>query len=109
MRKNFHHLIHIESALTRRKNARHSQSRDTRMFTSKRPREIGICRMTGLHCDNMPAQARTEQREIAYDVQNLMANKFVRETQWFLAQNSFAADDDRILQAAAFDQVFLHE
>ena len=38
-----------------------------------------------------------------------MPDEFVGKTQWFLAENRLAAHDNRIFEAAALDQIFVHE
>ena len=57
----------------------------------------------------MTANLPADQREIADDVENFVPNKFVGETQRFFAQDCVAAYYDRIFEAAALDQIFLHE
>ena len=50
-----------------------------------------------------------DEREVADNVQNLVPHKFVRETQRFFAQDGLAAHHDRVFEAAALDQVFVHQ
>src|SRR5688572_30592601 len=57
----------------------------------------------------MAANALAEESEIANDIEDFVAHEFVRKAQRFLAQHRVAADDDRVLEAAALDQILVHE
>src|SRR5438552_8180537 len=65
--------------------------------------------MAGLYCHYMTSDTAPDEREIADDVENFVPDEFVGKTQWFLAENRLAAHDNRIFEAAALDQIFLHE
>ena len=87
--------------------ARHRAS--LRLLAGDCPGQIRIRSVAGLYRDDMTSDAAPDQREIADDVENFVPDEFVGKTQWLLAQNRFAAHDDRIFEAAALDQIFLHE
>src|SRR6266446_3505215 len=59
--------------------------------------------------DNMAANPLSEKRKVADNIDDLVTDEFVGKPQRLLAQDRFTADDDRVLEAAAFDQVFFHE
>src|SRR6266478_6388300 len=57
----------------------------------------------------MAANSATDERKVADNIENLMPDEFVLETQWLFAQDCLAAHDDRVLEAAALDQIFLNQ
>src|SRR5438477_468767 len=65
--------------------------------------------MAGFDRDDVAANPLPEEREVADDIEDFVPDEFVGKAQWFLAQDGFAADHDRVLEAAALDQVLVHE
>src|SRR5260370_39772978 len=65
--------------------------------------------VSGLHRRDVTANPSADQRPVADDIENFVPNEFVGETQRFFAQDGLSAHDDRIFEAAALNQVFLHE
>src|ERR1700694_1427845 len=59
--------------------------------------------------NDMAANPLSEKREVADNIDDFVAHEFVGKPQWLLAQDRFAAHDDRVLEAAAFNEVFFHE
>ena len=72
-------------------------------------REFGVGAVAGLDRDDVSANGAAEQREVADDIEDFVPDEFIWETQRLLAQDGIAAHDDGVLQAAALDQVFLHQ
>src|SRR5207237_4801982 len=50
-----------------------------------------------------------EKSQVTDDVDDFVPDELVGEAQRFLAQDRFTAHDDRVLEAAAFDEIFFHE
>ena len=57
----------------------------------------------------MPADAAAGEREIANDIEDFVPDKFIGKPERLLAEDAVAAGDDRIFQAAALDEAFVHE
>src|SRR4029450_12478690 len=109
MRQNLHYLVGVEPTIPTRNCARDGESAPARLLTGERASQVGIHSVTGFYGDDMASNASPEQRKISDNVENFVAHEFVYETQWFLAQDGLAADHNRVLEAAALDQIFLHE
>ncbi len=60
------------------------------------------------NCDDVPTDRLAQKHEVANDVEDLMTDKFVRESHRFFADYRVALDDNRVLKTAAFDEAFLH-
>ena len=58
--------------------------------------------------DNMAVNSLSEKGEVADNIDDLVTHEFIGKPQRLLAQDCFTADNDRILEAAAFDQVLVH-
>src|SRR5437773_2527979 len=65
--------------------------------------------MARFNRNNMAANGLPEKRKVADDIDDLVTHEFVGEPQRFFAQDRFAAHDDGVLEAAAFDEDFFHE
>ncbi len=71
--------------------------------------EIGIDPVARFDRHHMAANGAAKKRQVADDIENFVPDEFVRKPQRLLAQDRFAPNDNGILQASAFDQVFLHQ
>src|SRR5216110_2170880 len=103
MRQDLHDLFAVESAVAFRYDSRARECVAPRLFFRDRPRQFCICSVPGLHRDEMAADAATDQREIADDVENFVPDEFIRKTQWLFAQDGVAAHDHSVFQTAALD------
>src|SRR5437763_13008365 len=65
--------------------------------------------MAWFYRDDVAADARSKKRQVADDIDDFVPDEFVGEAQRFLAQDRFAAHDDSVLEAAAFDEIFFHQ
>src|ERR1043166_1781733 len=59
--------------------------------------------------DEMAANAAANQRKIANEIEDFMADELILEAKRFFAQHGVAAHDHSVLQTAALDQIFVHE
>src|ERR1700730_11822232 len=109
MGQDFHYLIRIESSIADWPCPWCRERKPACALSRQRSGEIGIGAMPGFDCDNVSADPLTHQCQISDDIENFVPNEFVREAQRFLAENSVASNDNRILQTAASDQVFVHQ
>ena len=71
--------------------------------------QFGVRSVTGPHGNDMTEQGTSGQGEISDDIEDLVADKFVREAEGFFAQDRVVADDDRVFQTPAADETFFHE
>ena len=71
--------------------------------------EFAVAGMAGAHGDDMAAQGPAKQREVADDVEHLMADKFLGIAERFGGEHGVVADDDGVFQAAALDESVLDE
>ena len=109
MRQNSHYFLTVESAIVFRNNARQREHIASCLFFPDSERQFCICSVTRFDRDEVPSNATANQREIANNIVDFVPNEFVGEAQRFLAENGIAAQDDGVFQAAALDQVLLHE
>src|SRR5438105_15481690 len=65
MRQNFHHLINVETAFSRRKSAGNGKRRDLGVLFHDRPRQLRVDRVTRLHRNDMTANASADERQVA--------------------------------------------
>ena len=79
------------------------------MLFHDRPRQLRVDGVTGLHCNDMTANASADERKVADDIENFVPREFVSKTQRLLAQNGVPSNHNGVFQAASFDQVFLHQ
>src|SRR5947207_15624949 len=77
MRKNLHYLIDVETTLAWRESARYRQGTRPRILPSKSADQLRIHAVAGLRREDSTANARTEQREIAAELVDLMAHEFI--------------------------------
>src|SRR5205085_9135899 len=83
--------------------------RGTREFLGQGADQLRVGAMPGFNRDDMAANPLPEKREVADNIEDFVAHEFIGESQWFLAQDRVAADDDRIFEAASLDQVLVHQ
>lgn len=108
VREGPHDLIDVEhTALGREGRRRHGL--ELGLAFDEDGGEFGIGSMAGFDRDDVAAESAPGEGKVADEIENFVTNKFVRETQGFLAENTFSAGDDGIFQAAAFDEPFLHQ
>src|ERR1700730_14902803 len=88
---------------------RRSHGASARLLACECTRQLRICAVTWSNGDEMAANSATDEGEIADDVQDLVPDEFIGKTHRLLAQDSVAANDDRVLQTSSLDQVFIHE
>src|SRR5712691_7954532 len=96
MRQDLHDLVGVESAVAFRDNARNGQRVTARLFLCNRARELSICGVPRLYGNEMTANAATDKREVADNVENLVPDEFVFESQRLFAQDRVAANNDRV-------------
>src|SRR4029450_2457687 len=109
MRQNLHYLVGVEPTIPTRNRARKGERAPPRLLTGEPASQVGIYSVTGFYRYHMASNTPPDQCEIPDNVENFVAHEFVCETQWFLAQDGFAVDHNRVFEAAALDQIFLHE
>src|SRR6266542_52896 len=109
MRQNLHYLVGVEPPVTPRNRACHGKGAPACLLAGERASQVGIDSVTGFYRYHVAPNAPPDPCKISNDLENFVAHEFVCETQWFLAQNRLAADNNRVFEAAAFDQIFLHE
>ena len=109
MRQNLHDLLRVKPALAPWQSARHGERLSSRLFPGQRPGHFCIRRVTRFHRDDMTANARADQREIPDDVEDFVPDEFVSKPQRFFTENGITAQDHCVFQAAALDQILLHE
>ena len=109
MRKDLHHFASVQTGIAYWDRARCAHRASLGLLAGDCPGQIRIRSMAGLYCHHMTSDTAPGQREIADDVENFVPDEFVGKTQWLLAENRLAAHDNRIFEAAALDQIFLHE
>ena len=85
VRQNLHHLIGVKASVAAGNRPRRRHGASARLLPSDRSSQIRIGGVTGFNCDNMTADAASDQREVADHVENFVAHEFVREPQRFLA------------------------
>src|SRR6516162_3000265 len=108
MWQNLHDLVAVESAVPFRHNSPNGKRFTPRLFFGDCAREFSVCGVAWFHGDEMAANATTDQREVADNVEDLVSDEFILKTQWLFAQNGIAAHNDRVFQAAALDQILFH-
>ncbi len=59
--------------------------------------------MPGANSDDVGAQGATEKGNVSEDIENLVADELVFESQWLLGQNFVAFDHNRTVEAASLD------
>src|SRR5437867_6947302 len=109
MRQNLHDLISVQSAVALWNNARHGERFSPRLFLRDHPRQFRVGRMPRFDRDQVATNSATDQRKVAHNVENLVPDEFVLETQWLLAQDRIAAHNDRVFKAATLDEIFFHQ
>src|SRR5262249_27304073 len=109
MRQDFHHLVNVETAFSGWDCSPPRKRRNLGMLFHHRPRQLRIGSMSRFHGDDVTANTCPDQCEITDDVENLVPREFVGKTQRFFAQDSVSANDNRIFQTAAFNQILLHQ
>src|SRR6266542_1397376 len=109
MRQNLHYLVGVESTIPTRNRAFHGKGAPACLLAGERASQVGIDSVTGFYRYHVASDAPPDERKIANNVENFVAHEFVGKTQWFLAQNGLAMHHNRIFEAAALDQIFLHE
>ncbi len=57
----------------------------------------------------MAANAGADQCEVPNEVEDFVPDEFVSKPQRFFAENGVTAQDHGVFQAAALDQILLHE
>ena len=57
----------------------------------------------------MTANTLPDQSEVADHIEDFVAHEFVGKPQRLLAQHRFAAHNDCVFEAAALDEIFVHE
>src|SRR5438270_12588330 len=85
MRQNLHDLIGLEPAVAFRDNARNGQRVTARLFLRNRVSEFSVRCVPRFYGNEMTANAATDEREVADDVENFVPDEFVRETQRLFA------------------------
>jgi hypothetical protein len=109
MRQNLHQLIGLDPAFAVEGWLIDGKGAGPRLLPRNRPRQLGIRTVARLDRNHMPANALTNEREITDNIQDLVADELVGKAQWFFTQDRITADYDGILEAAALDQILLHE
>ncbi len=66
--------------------------------------ELGVEMMTRAFADNMADNVDAEERQVSDEIQHLMANAFVRETECLFIQNAGLRKHDGVVQRTAFSQ-----
>src|SRR5438067_718712 len=75
MRQNFHHLINIETAFSRRKRPGNGKRRDLGVLFHDRPRQLRVSGMTRLYRNDMTPNASADERDVADDVEDFVASE----------------------------------
>ena len=70
---------------------------------------FGIDAMAGFDSHDMAANETPAEREVADDVENLVANEFIGEAKRLLAENTVTTGNDGVFEASALDEAFIHE
>ena len=108
MRENIHHLIDVhDRGSGGDRLGGHGQQITMPLHDGSC--QLGVRAMPRADSDDMAPQWPTRQSQIADDIEDLVTDKFVGESQRFLAENGVAADHEGILKAPPFDQTFLHQ
>src|ERR1700693_3572639 len=105
--KDFHNILHIHYACPLRYNLRGNHRYHVRVPLGQGLRQFSICRVSGFDRDNVTQEPASGQKEVTDDIEDLVANEFVRISQRFLSHNRFAAHNDRVLEASPSDQAFV--
>src|SRR5262245_8037553 len=79
------------------------------MLLRERARQFRVRAMAGLDRDHVAAKRPPEKSKVTDDIKDLVPDELIRKAQWFLAQDRFASNDNRVLEAAALDQILLHQ
>src|SRR4029453_16701806 len=85
VRQNLHHLVRIESAVAGRHCSRRSHGASARLLAGDCASELRIYGMARLDCHDVAANTSSNEREVAYDVENLVPHELVGKAQRFLA------------------------
>lgn len=65
--------------------------------------------VAGFDGDDVAHDAAAEEHEVADDVEDFVADEFVREAERFLGHDAVVADDDGVFETAALDEAFFEE
>ena len=57
----------------------------------------------------MGSEETTAKREVADDIEDLVADEFIGEAERFLAENAVPAGDDGVFQTPSLDEPLVHE
>src|SRR5437868_10879185 len=101
MRKNFHYFVGLQGIGAERPCPWRGHGVSAGIFTGENASQLGVSSVARFNRDHVTANSRTDQGEIADDIENLVANEFVRETQRLLAHDRITAQDNRVFEAAA--------
>jgi len=66
--------------------------------------QLGVCGVAGFDGGDVTDEGFSEERNVADDVQDLVADELIRIAKRFVGENRIIADDDGILKTAAFDE-----
>src|SRR5260370_10952631 len=109
VRKDLHPFASVQTGIAYWDRARCAHRASLGLLACDCPGQIRIRSMAGLYRHHMTSDTAPDKREIADDVENFVPDECVGKTQGLLAENRLAAHDNRIFEAAALDQIFLHE
>src|SRR3954464_12980825 len=98
MREQLHDLGDVEAAFAGRKGVGLESRGGARMFASKGADQFCVRAVSRFDRDDVTADSLTKQGEVANDIENFVADEFLREAQRFLAQHGIAPNDDRVLE-----------
>ena len=102
-------MINIETAFPWRKGPGNGKRRDLGVLFNDRPRQLRVGGVSRFDRNDMTTYASADEREVTDDVENFVPREFICKTQRFLAQDSVAANHDRVFQTSPFDQILLHQ
>src|ERR1700730_8417970 len=105
--KDFHNILHIHYACPLGNNLRGNHRYHMRVPLSQGLRQFSICRVSGFDRDNVTQKPASSQKEVSDDIEDLVANEFVRISQRFLSHDRITAHNDRVLEASPANQAFV--
>jgi len=79
VRQNLDDFVAVESTSAFWYNARNSQRFAARLFLRNCSGQLSVRGVTRLHRDQMAANSATDQREIAYNIQDFVTDEFIRK------------------------------
>ena len=109
VRKDLHHFASVQTGIAYWDRARCAHRASPRLLASERASQFRIRSMSGLYRHHVTADTPADQREIADNIEDFVPYEFVGKTQRLLAEHRLAAHDNRIFEAAALDQILIHE